>query len=60
MYGLTDRFVQVCYLTTLSVSGLYSFDGRMINEYEAVGRIGTERGNRTIRGKPTPVPLCSP
>jgi hypothetical protein len=32
----------------------------MINEYEAVGRIITDRGNRTIRGKPEAVSLCLP
>jgi hypothetical protein len=31
----------------------------MINEYEAVGRIKIDKENRSFRGKPAPVTLCS-
>jgi hypothetical protein len=47
--GLTDRFLQVGYLTTLSIWRLYSFDDRLINEHEAEGRIRIDKGNRSFR-----------
>jgi hypothetical protein len=37
-----------------------SGDVRMINEYRAVTGMGIGRGNRIIRRKPAPVPLCPP
>jgi hypothetical protein len=46
-------------LTTLSVWRLYSVGDRLINEYGAVGGMGTEGGNRNTRRKPVPVPLCA-
>jgi hypothetical protein len=45
---------------TLSPSGVYSINNRMIKEYGAVGGIRIGRGNQSTRGKPAPVPFCSP
>jgi hypothetical protein len=44
----------------LSVSGLYSVDDKMINEYGAVGGMRIGRGNGITRRKPAQVPLCPP
>jgi hypothetical protein len=44
----------------MSVQRLYSIDNRKINDCEEVGGIIIGRGNRNIRRKPAPVPLCSP
>jgi hypothetical protein len=49
-----------CYLTTLSVSRLYSAGDGMVNEYGALGGMRTSRGNRSTRIKLPPVPQCSP
>jgi hypothetical protein len=62
-YGLVCGVMHVFlvrYLTTLSVSKLYSVDDRMINEYEADGWMKTGRGNQSNRRKPAPVPLSAP
>jgi hypothetical protein len=48
----------ICYLTTLSVSGLYSVDERMIKEYGALSGLELGRRNRSTRIKPAPMPLC--
>jgi hypothetical protein len=50
----------VCYLTILSVLRLYSIDGRMINEYGAIGRMRIGGENQSTRRKPAPVSLCPP
>jgi hypothetical protein len=50
----------VGYLTTLSVSGLYSVDDMMIAEQEAVGGMRIGRGNRSTGRKATPLPLSPP
>jgi hypothetical protein len=50
----------VCYLTTLSVSILYSVNDRMINECGAVTRIRISRGSQSTRRKPGLVPLHPP
>jgi hypothetical protein len=39
------NFFEVSYLTTLSVSRLYSVDNRMINECGTVGGMRIDRGN---------------
>jgi hypothetical protein len=45
---------------TLSVSGLYDVDDRIINEYGAVSGIRIGKGNRSTQRKPAPLPLCPP
>jgi hypothetical protein len=50
----------VCYLTTLSVSGLYSVDGRTINEHGTGDGMRIGSGIRHTQKKPAPVPLCPP
>jgi hypothetical protein len=47
-------------VSQLSLSGLCSIDGMMINEYEAVGGMRAGRGNQNISSKPTLVPVCPP
>jgi hypothetical protein len=44
-----------CHLTTLSVSGLYTIDGRTINECGAIGGMRIGAGNRSTRRK---LPQC--
>jgi hypothetical protein len=39
---------------------LNSTDERMINKYEEAGGMRIGSGNRSIRRKPAPVPLCPP
>jgi hypothetical protein len=41
----------------ISISRLCSVDGKMINEYGAVGGMSTGRGNGSSRRKFAPVPL---
>jgi hypothetical protein len=50
----------VCYLTTLSVSRLYSVDDGMIDEHGAAGGMRTGKGNWSTWRKSVPVPLHSP
>jgi hypothetical protein len=45
---------------TVFDSSLYSVDDKMMNEYEAAGRMRIGRGNLSTRIKSDPVPLCSP
>jgi hypothetical protein len=45
---------------TLWVSKLYSVDGKMINEYGAVGEMRIDWENRSTLRKPAPVTLCPP
>jgi hypothetical protein len=52
--------VCVCYITTLSVETLESVEDKMINKYATAGEIRIGRGNRNIRTKLAPEPLCSP
>jgi hypothetical protein len=53
-------FLFVCCLTILSVFRLYSIDGRMTNEYGAIGRMRIGRENQSTQRKPAPVSLCTP
>jgi hypothetical protein len=45
---------EVCYLTTVTVSGLYGIDDKMINEYGIVGgmRIGRENRSKKVNLSP--------
>jgi hypothetical protein len=53
-------FFKVGYLTTLSVSRLYSFNDRMNNEYRTVGGMKDDRGNQLSGRKHVLLPLCPP
>jgi hypothetical protein len=49
------------YITTLSVSTLYTVDNRMmITECAEAGGLRIGRGNRSTHRTPAPVPLCRP
>jgi hypothetical protein len=53
-------FLFFCYLTTLSVSLLYSVGDGMINEYTTDNGMRIGKGNRSTRIKPIPVLFCPP
>lgn len=50
----------VAYLTTVSVSGLYSVDGKMINARGGTSGLRIATGNRSTHRKPTLLPLLPP
>jgi hypothetical protein len=59
MISLFSQSFFPCYLTTLSVSGLYSIGDRLINEYGTVGGMRIGRGNWSTWRKPAPVILST-
>jgi hypothetical protein len=53
-------YLFMVYLTTLTLSTLYNFDDRMINECGVVGETGICRVTRVLGKKSTPVPFYPP
>jgi hypothetical protein len=52
-------FLEVGYLTTMSVFRLHNVDYRMINDHGAADAMRIGKGNRRTRREPTSVPNCS-
>jgi hypothetical protein len=57
---LSMSFFLVCCLMTLSVARLYKGDVRMMNACGAAGGVRVYRESRSIRRKPSDVPLYPP
>jgi hypothetical protein len=59
LYGYGRK--TVCFVIKDAASTrIYSFDHRIINEYEVAGGMRVGRGNRSTRGEPDPVSHCLP
>jgi hypothetical protein len=59
-YSVLKFLRQVCYLKMLSVSGLHSIGGKIINKYGIDGGMRIGRRNQCAQRKCVPVPLCPP
>jgi hypothetical protein len=60
MVFFMDSDVSMFYLTTLTLPGPYSVDGRVVNKCTATGRMRLGKGNRSTRRKAGPVSLWPP